>query len=121
MPKWRMTQVMAQANRLHEVFIGAKSPRQAPPNLGHFQGVGETGAIVVAFVVDEDLRLVLEAAKSRCVQDPVPIALKRRPVFGLGLGVLPAAALAALGRVSSKRLRLYRFPLCAGDDHIVRR
>ena len=58
---------------------------------GDFEGVGEARAIVVAFVVDEDLGLVFEPAEGGRVDDAVAVALVGAAVVGLSR-VSPAAA-----------------------------
>src|SRR6185437_5901268 len=66
----------------------------------------EARAIVIALVIDEDLRLVLQAAKSRRMDDPVAVTLEDRAGRTLGLGVEPAAAFfGAAGIGGERRLR----------------
>jgi hypothetical protein len=45
-------------------------------DLGHFDAVRQAGAKQVAFVIDEDLRLVLEAPKRRGMHDAIAVALE---------------------------------------------
>ncbi len=52
---------------------------------------------MIALVIDEDLGLVDEAAKSPRVDDPIPVPLKFAAIRMGWLGINPAAA-SALGR-----------------------
>ena len=91
-----MSQIVSQTNGFDEVFVGAQGTRQRPANLSNFQRVGEAGAEVVAFVVDEDLRLVFESPKSGGVEDPVAVALERGAIFRLVIEISsPLRVLAA--------------------------
>lgn len=74
MAKRRMTEIVAESAGLREVLIEAKRARQRPRNLGNLKGMGEAGAIVVPFVVDEDLGLVGEPPKRRGMDNAVAIA-----------------------------------------------
>src|SRR5206468_2646909 len=60
----RMAEVMGKRQGLGKVLVELQGPRQSPRDLRHFKGMGEPRAVVVALVVEEDLRLFLEAAES---------------------------------------------------------
>src|SRR3546814_21051002 len=49
--------------------------RQAAGDLRHFQRVAEARAVIVAFVIDEDLRLVFQSPERVGVDDAVAVAL----------------------------------------------
>src|SRR5438105_2018257 len=87
-PERGMPEVVPEADRFHEVLVQAQRPRDAARDAGRLEGVREAGAVVVAVRVDEDLGLVLEAAKRLRVDDAVAVALERRPepAFLLGMG-----------------------------------
>ena len=51
------------------------------PDLGHFKCMGQTGAVVIALVVDENLGFVFQPAKSAGVQDAVSVALETGAIF----------------------------------------
>ena len=55
--------------------------------------MGEPGAEVVALGIDEDLRLVAQAAERLGVDDAVAVALERRAQAAFGLGRLASARL----------------------------
>ena len=49
--------------------------------------MSEARTIVIAFVADENLRLVLEPPKGRGMDDPVTVALERGSGRAFGLGI----------------------------------
>jgi hypothetical protein len=65
-PKGRVTQVVRQRDGFHQVFVQAQRPRDAAPELSHFERMRQARAEQVAFVVQEHLRLVDQAAETRC-------------------------------------------------------
>ena len=83
MTEGAVPQVMRQADRFYQVFVGAQGAGDGPPNLGHFQGMGQAGAVIIPFVVEENLGLIFQAAEGGGMQDPVPVALKDRAIFRL--------------------------------------
>ncbi len=74
MAERRMAEIMGQRAGFREILVEAERPRQRARDLGHFEGVGEAGAIVIAFMVDEHLRLVGKPAERRGMDDPIAIA-----------------------------------------------
>ena len=66
----------------------------------------EPRPIIIAFVVDENLRLVLQPPEGRAVDDAVTIALERQPKAVLGLVVHPPPGIGGAGGVTGERLRL---------------
>jgi len=56
--------IMGEADGFHQVFIGAKRAGNRTPNLRDLNGVGQAGAVIVSFVIDEDLRLVFQTAEA---------------------------------------------------------
>ena len=59
MAEWRMAEIMGERDRLGEVLIEAQSARDRARNLRDLETVRETGTEMIAFMIDEDLRLVL--------------------------------------------------------------
>ena len=74
----RMTQVVRQADGFHQVFVGTQGAGNGAADLGHFQRVGQAGAEVIAFKIDEDLGLVFQPAEGSGMQHPVAVALEGR-------------------------------------------
>src|ERR1700734_1235675 len=67
--------------------------------------MGESGAVVIAFMLHKDLGLVLEAAEGGGGDDPVAVACIAGPCGAFGLGMEPAAALGGLRGEGRKRRR----------------
>jgi len=63
MAKGSVAKIVGKSDRLCQWLTKTELSRDGARYLGHFEGVGEAGAEVVAHIVDEDLGLVLEAAK----------------------------------------------------------
>ena len=61
----RMAEVVRQRQRLGEVLVEAERAGERAGDLGDLQRVGQPGAVMVALVVDEDLRLVARGAGTR--------------------------------------------------------
>jgi hypothetical protein len=76
MSKWRMTEVMRQRQRFGEVLIEPQRAGERARDLRDLQRVGQPRAVVITLVEHKDLRLVLEAAESRRMDDAVAIAPK---------------------------------------------
>jgi hypothetical protein len=77
-PERGVTEVVSKGDRLDEVLVQAKRAADGARDLGHFEGVGEACAIVIASRGDEDLGLVHEAAKALRVEHPIAIPLEGR-------------------------------------------
>ena len=94
----RVTDVVPDRDRLGEILVQTQCPGDAARDPCGLQRVREPGAEVVAFGVDEDLRLVAQPAKSLRVDDAVAVALERRaqPAFLLG-SLAPARLVRAHG------------------------
>jgi hypothetical protein len=74
MAKRRMAEIVGESAGLREILLEAERAREGPRNLGDLKGMGEAGAIVVAFVIDKDLGLVGEPPKCRGMDNAVAIA-----------------------------------------------
>ena len=98
MPERRVAGVVPEADRLDEILVEAERASDDAGDAGRLERVGHPGAVVVAGGVDEDLRLALQAPERLGVDDPVAVALERRPDVGLRLGPEPAARLVRADR-----------------------
>ena len=78
-PERRMAGVVAEADRLDEILVQPQRARDDARDRGRLERVRDARAVVVAGGVDEDLRLALQAAERLRVDDPVAVALERRP------------------------------------------
>ena len=79
MPERRVADVVAQRDRLGERLVERQRRGQGARDLRHLEGVRQAGDVVVALGVEEDLRLVLQAAERLGVDDPVAVPLERGP------------------------------------------
>src|SRR5579864_8395574 len=59
----RMTEIVAQRAGFREILVKAECPGERAGDLGDLEGVGEPRSVMIALVVDENLRLVSEPAK----------------------------------------------------------
>ena len=111
-----MPQVVGESDRFGEVFVQAERAGRRSGDLGDFEGMGQPGAVVVAFVVDEDLRLVLEAAERAGVDDAVAVPLVGRPVGVVRFRPAAPRRGGAPLRRRTEALRLDRFRPRAGGE-----
>jgi hypothetical protein len=73
-----MPKIMPQGDGLSQIFVEGQGPGDGARNLRDFQGVGETGAVVIALRSKEDLGFILEPPERLAMDDPVAIMLKGR-------------------------------------------
>ena len=76
-----------------EILVQAQRARDAARDARRLERVREPRAEVVALGIDEDLRLEPQTAERLRVDDPVAVALERRPQAALLLGSLAPARL----------------------------
>ena len=76
MSERRVSQVVGQGKSLGKIFVGLQGAGNRTSDLGDFDGMGQPGSIVIPFVIDEHLSLVLQAPKSRGVDDAISVALE---------------------------------------------
>src|SRR5271155_797468 len=88
-----MAEVMCQRQRLREILVETELTGQRAGDLGHFERVGQPGAIMVAFMKHEYLGLVLQAAKGGGMDPPVTIAPERAAGPARRLGEQPPPAI----------------------------
>src|SRR5262249_8003871 len=69
-------QIVRQSDCLREILVQAQSARDGASYLCYFQAVRQARAKVVAFVIDENLGLVLQAAEGGGVDDAIAVALE---------------------------------------------
>jgi hypothetical protein len=85
---------VAERDRLGERHVEPQSTGDRHRHLGHLEGVGQSGALVVVGE-DEHLRLAGQATKGGGVQDAVTVAFETGP---LGVGFLGAEPVAGAVR-----------------------
>ncbi len=107
--EWRVPEIVCEADRLDQLLVQTETARHGPADLGDLERVGQPRAVVVALVVDEHLRLVLEAPERGAVDDPVPVALILAAIWMGRLGEAPAPAGPLEGRPGRQpRIRIDR-------------
>ena len=79
MAERRVPEVVPEPDRLDEVLVQAKRAPDAARDTGRLERVREPRAEMVALGIDEDLRLQPQTAERLRVDDPVAVALERRP------------------------------------------
>src|ERR1700746_151298 len=93
MPERRMAEVVCERRPLGKTLVEPQPPGQRARNLRHLKRMGQPCPIVIALVKNEDLSLMLEAAKRGGMDDAVAIAPKDAAACARRLGVKPGAAL----------------------------
>jgi hypothetical protein len=86
-----VAEVVGQGQGLGQVLVQPQGAADGAGDLRHFEAVGQPCAVIVALVVHEYLRLVLQAPEGGGVDDAVPVALERGAHAALRLGVQPPA------------------------------
>jgi hypothetical protein len=92
MAEGRVAEIVGERERLGQFRVEPERASDRARDLRHLDRMGEPRAVVVALVLDEHLRLVLEPPEGRGMDDPVTVALEARPEGALLLGVEPPAA-----------------------------
>ena len=87
----RMAEVVRERDRLGEVLVEAERAGEGPRDAGDLHRVGHAGAVMIAGAIEENLRLVLEAAEGAAVDDAVAVALEVEAEAVLVLGMDAAA------------------------------
>jgi hypothetical protein len=103
-----MPDVVRQREGLAQRLVQRQRVPEAAGDLAHLEAVGQARAVLVAFPVDEDLRLVHQPAERRAMDDAVPIALEARAELVLALAVPPTPRARAEGRPRRQLPRLAR-------------
>ena len=103
MAEGRMAEIMGERQGLGQVLVESQGARQRARDLGDFEGVGEPGAVVIAFVKNEYLGFVRKPPKRGRVDDAVAVATERIARGAYRLGVEPATTPARSGRIAGAR------------------
>ena len=98
-PERRMAEVVAEADRLHQILVQAQRARHRARDRRHLERVRQPRAVVVAARRHEHLRLVRQPAEGLAVDDPVAVALERRAQRAVVLRARPQR------RVGARRQR----------------
>jgi hypothetical protein len=98
-----MAKIMRERECLGQILVDAERAREAAGNLRNFEAMGQPRAIMITFVIDEDLGLVVEAAECGGMEDAVAVARIERAGRARRLGDEPATAFPLVDGVSGKR------------------
>ena len=98
MSKWRMSEVVTERGGLRQVLVEREGAGERARNLRHFERVGQTSPVVVAFVIDEHLRLVAQAPKRRRMNEAIAVAPEVAAGRAGRLWPKPAAGGPGIGR-----------------------
>src|SRR5262245_25159900 len=79
--------------------------------------MGEAGTEVVAFVVDEDLRLVFESTKGGGVEDAIAVALEGRAIVGFVIEIGATFGVFAACAVGGETLVFVFFEMLTSEMH----
>ena len=82
----RVAEVVAEPDRLDEILVQLQRPADAARDPGGLERVRQPRPEMVALGIDEHLRLEAQAAERLRVDDPVAVALERRPQPAFLLG-----------------------------------
>src|SRR5262245_23453926 len=93
MAERRVAEIVGERHGLAEILVEAERTADGAGDLRHLQRMREPRPEVIALVIDEDLRLVLQAAERRRMDDAVAVALKRAAGGILALAMQTATAL----------------------------
>ena len=85
-PERRVAEIVAEPDRFDEILVQLQRPADAARDPGGLERVRQPCPEMVALRIDEDLRLEAQAAERLRVDDPVAVALERRPQPALLLG-----------------------------------
>ena len=91
--EWGMSQIVGQGHGFGQIFLQAQLPGHGTGDLRHFQGMGQAAAVVITFVMHENLGFVLQTAERRTMDDAIAIPLECRPRGVRRLVIKPAPAL----------------------------
>ena len=106
---------MPQCHGVGQGDISSDAGRDGSSHLGHLEGVGQAGALVISGM-DDDLGLACQSPERRRVDDPVPIPLEAGPL-GIRLlrdGAVPCAVGTSGSRTQEEVLPL--LPNLPSDD-----
>jgi hypothetical protein len=105
MAEGRMAEIVGKRKRFGQILVGTEVASERAGDLRHFERVGQARTVVIAFVIDEDLGLVVEPAEGRRVKDAVAIARIRRARGTGRLGQKPPPACRRIDSVRGKQAR----------------
>ncbi len=109
-----------QRDRLGEILVEAECARERPRDAGNLNRVRHPRAIMITRAVEEDLRLVFEAAEGAAVDDAVAVTLEGGAERMLVLRVLAAPRSHARLRIERKMARLTPLQIKTASRHCTK-
>ena len=104
----RVAEIVRERQGLRQILVQAQHARYGTRDLRDLETVRQARAEVIAFMGDENLGLVLQAAEGGGMDDPVAVALEGAAGRAFGLRIKAAAGLVGPGREWRERIRLSR-------------
>jgi hypothetical protein len=98
----RMAKIMRKRKRLGQILIQTKRAGHGAGDLRNFEAMSEPRPIMIAFVINEDLRFVSQSAKGRGMKNAVAVALEGCSRGTLRLWKEPPAREAGINGVRDK-------------------
>src|SRR3989338_8473485 len=95
MTKRSVTKIVGEGNCFRKIFIELKCSTNGSRNLCDFKCMGESRAIVITFMIDENLSLIFKPTKSLAMNNSIAIALKCGAIRILRFWLFSSAAVAA--------------------------
>jgi hypothetical protein len=86
-----MSEIMRQGQGFNQVFIQSQTSGDSTTDLSNFQGMGQTGAVIITFMIDKDLGFVLEPPEGGTMDNSVAITFIGRAIILESLAI-PATA-----------------------------
>jgi len=106
-PERGMPQIVPERDRLRQIFVQGKTPRERTGDLAHVERMRQSGHVVIAVGRKEYLRLILQTQERLGIYDPVPVPLKLGAHRAGRFASLPARALLRLFRIGRKKSSLF--------------
>ena len=84
-----MAKIMGEGQGLNQIFVQLQPASDATADLGNFQGMSQTGPVVIAFMIDKNLGFVLQAPESGTMDNSVTITFIGRTIIFVKLLIFP--------------------------------
>ena len=97
MAEGRVADIVGERQRFGEILVQPEQAGGGARDLADFQRMGQARAVMIAFMGDENLRLLLQAAEGVGVDDAVAVALEIGARGARRLRMEPAARAVGVG------------------------
>src|SRR6266404_5778269 len=101
-PERRMPEIMREADRLGQPLVEAQGPRDRARDLCHLERMRQPRPVQIPLVIDENLGLVDQPAKSSRMHDAIAIPLIFRTVGGFRFRMTAPARVLIEGRIGGE-------------------